>query len=103
MSLESEILSDLHQLLSEHGVAARWKDISLLVLVSRVRNDQQIELGGFVESPDLSLRVPKLSFPDTPPKFGERIEVDGTEYRISKVSAHPRSPLLTLSLTSTDE
>jgi hypothetical protein len=103
MSLESEILQDLHQLLSEHGVRARWKSIDLLVLVSRVRNDQQIDIGGFVDSPDLSLRVPKLAFPGPLPKFGERIELDGTEYRISKVSSHPRSPLLTLSLFSTDE
>jgi hypothetical protein len=103
MSLESEILSDLRQLLSEHGVKARWKAIDLLVLVSRVRNDQQIDIGGYVESPDLSLRVPKRALPADLPKFGERIEVDGTEYRISKVSAHPHSPLLTLSLSSTDE
>lgn len=103
MRLESEILADLHQLLTEHGVKARWKELSLLVLVSRVRNEQQIDMGGFVESPDLSLRVPKLAFPATLPKFGERIEVDGTEYRISKVSNHPRSPLLTLTLSSTDE
>ena len=103
MSLESEILSDLHQLLSEHGVKARWKTFNLLVLVSRVRGDQQIDMGGFVESPDLSLRVPKLSFPDALPKFGERIEVGGTDYRIVKVSNHPRSPLLTLNLASPDE
>lgn len=103
MSLESEILADLNQLLTEHGVQARWKGIHLLVLVSRVRNDQQIDMGGFVESPDLSLRVPKLAFPGALPKFGERIEVDGTEYRIAKVGNHPRSPVLTLSLTSTDE
>lgn len=103
MSLESNILADLHHILSEHGVRARWKGLSLLVLVSRVRNDQQIEMGGFVESPDLSLRAPKLAFPAALPKFGERIEVDGTEYRITKVGSHPRSPLLTLSLSSTDE
>ena len=103
MSLESEILADFHQLLSEHGVKARWKTINLLVLVSRVRNDQQIDMGGFVESPDLSLRAPKSAFPHALPKFGERIEVDGAEYRISKVSAHTRSPLFNLSLTTTDE
>ena len=103
MSLESEILSDLHQLLSEHGVKARWKGIDLLVLVSRVKREQQIDIGGFVDSPDLSLRVPKLAFSGPLPKFGERIEVDGTEYRIAQVSNHPRSPLLTLSLSSTDE
>ena len=103
MSLVSEILSDLRQLLDEHGVKARWQGIDLLVLVSRVDNKQQIDMGGFVESPDLSLRVPKAAFPNTLPKFGERIEVDGTEYRISQVSAHPRSPILTLSLSTTDE
>lgn len=103
MSLESEILADLHQLLTEHGARARWKSIDLLVLVSRVRNEQQIDMGGFVESPDLSLRVPKRAFPAALPKLGERIEVDGTEYRITKVGNHPRSPLLTLTLSSTDE
>jgi hypothetical protein len=103
MELESEILSGLRQLLSEHGVQARWQGLDLLVLVSRVKRDQQIEMGGFVESPDLSLRVPKLAFPITLPKFGERIEVDGTDYRISQVSSHPRSPILTLSLSTTDE
>ena len=103
MGLESEILSDLRQLLDEHGVKARWKGIDLLVLVSKVDIKQQIDMGGFVETPDLSLRVPKAAFPDTLPKFGERIEVDGTEYRISQVSSHPQSPLLTLSLSSTDE
>ncbi|MCX6872252.1 MAG: hypothetical protein NTW21_00355 [Verrucomicrobia bacterium] len=76
MGLESDILSDLRQLLTEHGISARWQVLDLLVLVSRVRNEQQLEMGGFVESPDLSLRVPKLAFPDTLPKFGERIEVE---------------------------
>ena len=103
MGLESDILSDLRQLLTEHGVSARWLGLDLLVLVSRIRREQQMEMGGFVESPELSLRVPKAAFPNMLPKFGERIEVEGTEYRISQVSGHPRSPLLTLSLSTTDE
>jgi hypothetical protein len=103
MSLESEIIADFHQLYSEHGAQARWKGNSLPVLVSRLRNDQQIEMGGFVESPDLSLRVPKSVFVCGMPKLGDRIEVDGIDYRITKVGNHPRSPLLTLSLSSTDE
>jgi hypothetical protein len=103
MSLDSEILRDFHQLLAEHGTSATWKDIPLHVLVSRVRSDQQIEIGGFVESPELNLRVLKLSFLGELPKFGERIELDGRDYRIAKVGFHPRSPIITLSLTSTDE
>jgi hypothetical protein len=103
MRLESEILADLHQLLTDHGVTARWNGIDLLVLISRIRRDQQIDLGGFVDTPDLSLRVTKNSFPGDLPKFGERIEIEGEEYRIVQVSNHPRSPLLTLSLSTTDE
>ena len=103
MGLESDILSDFRQLLTEHGVSARWQGLALLVLVSRVKREQQIEMGGFVESPGLSLRVTKVAFPNTLPQFGERIEVEGAEYRISQVSAHPRSPILTLSLSTTDE
>jgi hypothetical protein len=104
MDLAAEILADFQNLLTEHGVKAKWKSIDLLVLVSRVRNEQQIDMGGFVEAPDLSLRIAKVSFRSaTLPKFGERIEVDGTAYRISKVSAHTRSPILNLSLTTTDE
>lgn len=103
MSLDSEILRDFHQLLAEHGTMAVWKDTSLHVLVSRVRSDQQIEIGGFVESPELSLRVLKSSFTGEFPKFGERIQLDGKDYRIAKVGFHPSSPILTLSMTSTDE
>lgn len=103
MGLDSEILADLRQLLTEHGVRARWNGIDLLVLVSRVRRDQQIDLGGFVDTPDLSLRVPKTAIPGELPKFGERIEIDGAEYRIVQVANHPRSPLLTLSLSTPDE
>ena len=69
MSLESDILSDLRQLLTEHGVSARWQGIDLLVLVSRVKREQQIDMGGFVDSPELSLRVPKVAFPN--PSFLE--------------------------------
>jgi hypothetical protein len=103
MALDSEILADLHHLLSEHGVTARWNGLDLLVLVSRVRRDQQIDLGGFVDSPHLSLRVPKNAFPGDLPKFGDRVEIAGEEYRIVQVAKHPRSPLLTLSLATTDE
>ena len=103
MSLESDILADFQQLLAEHGAAATWNNLDLSVLVSRLRSEQQIEMGGFVESPDLSVRVAKSAFPAALPKMGERFLVDGAAYRIAKVSSHPRSPLLTLALTTTDE
>ena len=103
MALDNEILTDFRQLLTEHGVTARWNGLDLLVLVSRVRRDQQIDIGGVVESPEMNLRVPKTTFSNTLPKFGERIEVEGVAYRISQVSNHPRSPILTLTLSTTDE
>ena len=103
MGLASEILADFHQLLAERGVPARWKSSDLLVLVSRTRREQQIDMGGFVESPELSLRVAKASFSGDLPKTGERITLQGKDYRISRVADHDRSPLLILNLTSADE
>ena len=103
MPLEHTILADLRQLLTEHGVRARWHDIDLLVLVSRVKHGQQIDIGGFVDAPEMSLRVPKTAFSGSLPKLGERVQVEGVDYRISQVSNHPRSPLLTLSLSTADE
>ena len=103
MSLENEILADLHELLREHGLSARWMGIDMLVLSSRIDRSQQIEIGGFVDAPDLAVRVPKAAFKGRWPKTGERFTVDGSDYRISQVSGHTRSPLVTLSLTTVDE
>ena len=56
-----------------------------------------------MDTPNLSLRVTKNRFPGDLPKFGDRIEIEGEEYSIVQVLNHPRSPLLTLSLFTTDE
>jgi hypothetical protein len=83
MSLESDILNDLQQLLQEHGVQARWNGINVLVLVSRNRNEQQLDIGGFVGSPDLSLRVPNLALPMARTKLLGRMDIDGVVNRIT--------------------
>lgn len=103
MSLENQILADIQELLREHGVTARWNDTDLLVLASRIDRSQQIDIGGFVDAPDLAVRVPRMVFHGNSPKTGDRFIVDGSDYRISQVSGHSRSPLITLSLTTTDE
>jgi hypothetical protein len=103
MTLESDILADFRQLLAEHGATARWQGTELMVLAGRTRREQQIDIGGFVDWPELSLRVPKTAFTGPRPKSGERIEVDGSAYRITQVAGHPRSPLLTLTLATADE
>ncbi len=103
MGLENEILTDLIQLLAEHGVNCRWQTTSFLALATTIKVEQQMELGGFVEMPDLNLKFPKNVFTGAIPEFGQRIVVDGKQYRIIKVSGHPRSPLMTLTLSTTDE
>ena len=103
MSLESELLNDLAALLAEHGVTARWQNTTLIVLASRVDTDAQIDIGGFVESPALSVRVPRAAFTGSLPEAGQRMTVDGDEFRIVKVGRHQRSPLLTLTLAAVDE
>ncbi len=56
-----------------------------------------------MDAPELTLRVARASFPAALPAPGHRIEVDGAAYRISQVSNHPRSPILSFTLTTTDE
>ncbi len=103
MDIEDSIRADLDELLAEHGVGARWNGLDLMVLAGRASRDQNIEIGGFVDAPDLSIRVPIYVLPEVKPKNGDRVTVDGDDYRIVRVSKHPRSPLLTLVLSAVDE
>lgn len=102
MNLEAEILADFRRLLTERGVRARWQGKTIDVLASRARAEQQLDIGGYVSSPEVTLRFIKSDVSSLP-KTGDRIEVDGTDHRVSRVSNHPRSPILTLTLTTTDE
>jgi hypothetical protein len=99
MSLDAEIAADFLTMLDDYGVTATFGDQSALALVSQVRNEQELDLGGMVQSPDLKIRLPKSSF-DPLPTHGSMLEIDGEDYRVSKVSAHPRSPLVTFELVS---
>ncbi len=103
MSLEAEILADFTALLAEHGVEAQWQGVTLRGLASRVRDEQKIALGGFVDAPEISLRVARAAFTNGVPEVGQRLTVAGDEYRVTKLSRHPRSPLLTLTLSTPDE
>ncbi len=103
MDLEDSIRVDLDELLAEHGVGARWNGLDLMVLAGRASRDQNIEIGGFVDAPDLSIRVPSYALPAAGPKNGDRVTVDGDGYRVVRVSRHPRSPLVTLVLAAADE
>ncbi len=57
------------------------------MLVSRVHNEQQIDMGSFVESPELCLRVPKPNFL-SPTDFQtalERLEAQSRELEAAQV------------------
>jgi hypothetical protein len=103
MSLESEIAADFESLAAEHGVSVTWMGITFSAMVSRARLDQQIDIGGFVSSYDMTLRALKASFSAALPEIGDIMTVDGTAYRSTKISNHPRSPLLLINLSTPDE
>ena len=75
----------------------------MLALASRNRNEQQLDIGGFVDSRNLGLRVPKIAFLAALSKLGERMEVNDLVYRITPFSSRQRAPLNNLSLSTTDE
>lgn len=103
MSLSDEILRDFQKLLNERGVTFNWNGSDYLGLMSRIRVEQEFMVGGMVESPESTLRVPTSAFVGAQPDFGQRLTINGDEYRIFRVRKHPASPLLTLEIGPVDE
>jgi hypothetical protein len=104
MSIELEIAADFESLTAEHGVAATWNGRTFTALASRVRESQKLDVGGYVESPEITIRALKSSFSSgAMPELGDLVAVDGVEYRVTKPSNHPRSPILLLTLSTANE
>jgi hypothetical protein len=103
MSLESEIAADFASLALENGVSVTWCEKTFTALASRASNEEQIAIGGFVESPDMRIRALKSEFTTGLPGIGDLIGVDGSVYRVTKVSRHPKSPVVVFTLATADE
>jgi hypothetical protein len=102
MGLGEQIDRDFAALLHEYGTVAVCDGRAFPVMAGQVRTEQELELGGMAQSPELRVRFQRSAV-DPIPAFGALIEVKGASYRVSRVVSHPNSPLVTLELVSPDE
>lgn len=103
MTLKSEKESDLLALIAEMGEPVIWNGQTIQALISTPIVGQEFDAGGFTESADFTIKVPRQAFPATAPKHGERIAFDGQDFRILRIADHPGYPLLILYVTTPDE
>jgi hypothetical protein len=96
MSLHDEKAAALTEILTATGEEIGWKGRTLHGLVSDNPLSQDLGLGGFNAKGDCTMKVLRSELGAERPKLGERIEFQGTAYRITRVTDHPQFPKIVL-------
>lgn len=103
MNLKSEKSADLAEIVAEMGEPIVWKGQTIQALISAPVTAQELDIGGIVESADFTIKVARSVFFSQRPAHGDRVEFDGRDFRIVRISDHPGYPLLILYVTTPDE
>ena len=98
MNLKDEKAADLAQVLSEIGEPIVWNGLSLVAIITSIDFSEPLQIGGFGEEYDFTVKIPKAALGGLCPRVNEPIQFDGKTYRISKVSQSPAYPLITLTV-----
>lgn len=103
MSLKDEKAGDLAKILNAVGETVTWNGRSLRALVSDPAIGEELNLGGFTSTGDFTIKISIADFEGgSRPKLGEIIGFDGDHFRISRVTNHPRYPMLVLVVSPKD-
>lgn len=96
MSIKDEKAADLAGVLLEIGEPVIWNGQTFQALVSDPAIGETLELGGFTDTGDFTIKIPRTSFGAQLPKLGEIVEFEGTRFRIVRITNHPQYPLIVL-------
>lgn len=99
MNLRDEKTADLAGILTEIGETVTWQGQSYIALVSEPTISEQLNLGGFVESGDFTIKIMRSAFTGSKPKLGDLIGFEDEEYRVTRVTDQPQYPMLVLVVT----
>jgi len=103
MSLKDEKAEDLAKILHTIGETVTWNSRSFRALVSEPAIGEELNLGGFTGTGDFTVKIPIADFNGGPrPKLGDVIGFDGDRFRITRVTNHPRYPMLVLVVSPRD-
>ena len=96
--MKDEKAADLAAILAEVGETVVWKGKPYAALVSDPTIGEHLELGGFVESGDFTIKIPRAALTDHLPKLGEIVEFEGERFRIGRIANHPQYPMIVLTV-----
>lgn len=100
MSIKDELAADTAGILSEIGEPVTWKGHLFSAIISRVEISDALQIGGFDQEYDFTVKILKGAFGPMRPKLNEALRFDGDTYRIAKVSESPTSPFVILTVQS---
>jgi hypothetical protein len=96
MSLHDEKAAALAEVLAATGEAIVWKGQTYQALVSDNPLSHDLGLGGFDSKGDCTIKILRSALGADRPKLGERVEFQGVDYRITRVTDHPQFPMIVL-------
>ena len=98
MPLHDEKSAALDEMLSEVGEPVVWNGRTLKAIITSVESSGTLQIGGFGEEYDFTVKIAKAALGGTRPKPNEPLQFDGKTWRISKVSESPGYPMVTLTV-----
>ena len=98
MSLKDEKAADLAGIVAEIGEPVVWNGRTYQAIITSIESSNILQIGGFSEEYDFTVKIPKAALVAQRPKVNEPIQFDGKTYRISKVSESPAYPMVTLTV-----
>ena len=98
MSLKDEKAADVAGIVAEIGEPVAWNGRSYQAIITSIESSNILQIGGFSEEYDFTVKIPKAALGSARPKVNDPIQFDGKTYRISKVGESPGYPMVTLTV-----
>jgi len=96
MSIHDEKAAALAEVLAATGEAIVWNGQTYQALVSENPLSHELGIGGFDSQGDCTIKILRSALGVDRPKLGERVEFQGVDYRITRVTDHPQFPMVVL-------
>jgi hypothetical protein len=102
VSIKDEMAADAAEIIAEIGEPVNWKGRTYSALVSDPAIGEDLGLGGFSGTGDFTIKIMRSALGDARPKLGEIIGFETAQYRITRITDHPRYPMVVLVVSPED-
>ena len=102
MSLKDEMAADAAEILAQIGEPVTWNGKTYPALVSDPAIGEDLNLGGFTGTGDFTVKIMRAVLGAARPKIGEIIGFENARFRITRITDHPRYPMVVLVVSPED-